>query len=208
MSKFPALALALLLTAVPPGASAEVELAPFVGFRAGGEFDVRDSGGAGQSRLEFDDTQSLGLVLNIDLDEPGKQAELYYGRQATTAFGSEALLSSGATAVDVVIHQLQFGGLYFPGGQPRGGFVSGVIGVTRLDPKPGELRSHHRAAIALGAGYKLAINDHLGIRFDLRGIYTALDSGGGVFCSGGCAVRVESTGFLQVEAGAGLQLRF
>ncbi|CAN0601778.1 unnamed protein product, partial [Ectocarpus sp. 12 AP-2014] len=104
--------------------------------------------------------------------------------------------------------QLQFGGLYFPGGTTTGGFVSGVAGFTRLDPKPSGLDTHHRASLSLGGGYKWPLNDHLRLRLDLRGLYTVLDSGGAVFCSGGCNVRFESNGFFQVEASAGLVVRF
>lgn len=201
-------ALALALAMVPSFGLAEIELAPFAGFRAGAEFDLRDDQTGAQSRIDFDDGESFGVVLNVDLDEPGKQAELYYGRQLTTARTSENFFVPGGDSFALEIHQLQFGGLYFPGGQSQGGFVSGVIGVTRLDPKDSQLRSHHRASLALGGGFKIPLSDSLWLRLDLRGIYTALDTGGSVFCAGGCAVHVQSSGYVQIEASAGLALRF
>lgn len=189
-------------------AHAEVEIAPFAGFRMGGEFDVSDRNTDEEDTLEFKDSEAFGVVVNVDLKEPGKQAELYFARQETTASTSNSFLTEGDYSVDVTIYQLQFGGLYFPGGRNTGGFVSGVLGVTRLDPQPSGLDAHHRASIALGGGYKLALTDHLRARFDLRGIYTVLDSGGAVFCDGGCAVRFDSSGYGQVEATAGLAFRF
>lgn len=201
-------ALVLALAMVPRIGLAEIELAPFAGFRAGAEFDLRDDQTGSQGTVDFDDGESFGIVLNVDLDEPGKQAELYYGRQLTTARTSENFLVPGNDSFALEIHQLQFGGLYFPGGQSQGGFVSGVIGVTRLAPKDSRLRSHHRASLALGGGFKMPVSDALLLRLDLRGIYTALDTGGSVFCAGGCAVRVQSSGYVQIEAGAGLVLRF
>lgn len=189
-------------------ATAEVELAPFAGFRMGGDFDIRNRTDDSESRVDLEDTVSHGIVLNVDLDEPGKQLELYLGRQETTANVSEGLLTPTRDSIDVTITQLQFGGLYFPGGASSGGFVSGVAGVTRLDPKSSGLDSHHRASLSLGGGYKLVLADHLLLRLDLRGIYTVLDSGGSVFCSGGCDLRFESSGYVQVEASAGLALRF
>lgn len=198
----------LPLILLPALAHGEIELAPYAGFRAGGEFDIRNNEDNTSSRMEFKDTPSLGLVLNFDLDESGKQGELYFARQDTTAHTADGLLTPDSSAVDVVIYQLQFGGLYFPGGKTTGGFVSGVLGVTRLDPKPSGLRNHHRASISLGGGFKIPINNALLLRLDLRGIYTALDTGGSVFCSGGCTARFESSGYVQVEAGAGLVLRF
>lgn len=198
----------VLAALTAPVAHADIELAPFAGFRMGGEFDIRDSTDDSTSRLDFDDTASLGLVVNVDLAEPGKQLEFYYSRQDTTATTTTTLLAPETSSVDLVIHQLQFGGLYFPGGQTTGGFASGVIGVTRLDPKDSGLDSHHRASLTLGGGYKLPLSRNILLRLDLRGIYTVLDSGGAVFCSGGCTARFESSGYLQVEAGAGLVLRF
>ncbi|MCK7551285.1 hypothetical protein [Marinobacter goseongensis] len=198
--------IATLFVSLP--ATAEVELTPFAGYRMGGEFDVNNRTDDEDRRVDLEDTVSQGLLLNVDLSEPGKQLELYLGRQETTARSSEGLLTPTRTSVDLTITQLQFGGLYFPGGTTTGGFVSGVAGVTRLDPKPSGLDTHHRASLSLGGGYKWPLNDHLRLRLDLRGLYTVLDSGGAVFCSGGCNVRFESNGFFQVEASAGLAVRF
>ena len=198
--------IATLFISLP--ATAEVELTPFAGYRMGGEFDVNNRTDDEDRRVDLEDTVSQGLLLNVDLSEPGKQLELYLGRQETTARSSEGLLTPTRTSVDLTITQLQFGGLYFPGGTTTGGFVSGVAGVTRLDPKPSGLDTHHRASLSLGGGYKWPLNDHLRLRLDLRGLYTVLDSGGAVFCSGGCNVRFESNGFFQVEASAGLAVRF
>lgn len=195
-----------LLAATP--AVAEVEIAPFAGFRMGGEFDVNDRDTDQEDTLEFKDSGAFGFTLNVDLDEPGKQAELYFSRQETTASTSDHFITEDRYSVDVTIYQLQFGGLYFPGHKNTGGFVSGVIGVTRLDPEPSGLDAHHRASIALGGGYKWALTESLLARFDLRGVYTVLDSGGAVFCDGGCSVRFDSSGYGQVEASAGLAFRF
>ncbi|MYL25169.1 MULTISPECIES: hypothetical protein [Halomonadaceae] len=193
---------------LPMAAQAGVELTPFVGYRLGGDFEVRTAGASTTEDLTFDDSRSLGLTLNADLAEPGKQLELYVARQETRVRSSEPLFTPPATALDVVIYQLQLGGLYFPEGGTTGPFVSGVAGLTRLEPKPNGLRDHNRASISLGGGYKLPLQENLLMRFDLRGIYTVLDSGGAVFCSGGCTAVFDSSGFIQVEASAGLTLRF
>lgn len=206
-ARWQALIYLLPVLAATPALKAEMELAPYAGFRMAGEFEVRDSENNSTTDLSFRDSESFGMVLNVDLDQPGKQLELYAGRQQTTA-SSDVPLAPGTTAVDITLYQLQFGGLYFPGGRNTGGFVSGVAGITRLDPEPSGLDDHHRAALSLGGGYKLALTDHLLARFDLRGIYTVLDSGGAIFCDGGCRARFESSGYLQVEASAGLAIRF
>ncbi|MGM0769136.1 MAG: hypothetical protein ACQEV6_14020 [Pseudomonadota bacterium] len=202
---FPGLIIALSLS---PPATAEMEITPYAGFRMGGGFDTSNDADDSESEVALEDTASHGIILNMDLNEPGKQLELYLGRQETTAELSEGLLTPARDRVDVTITQLQFGGLYFPGGKMTGGFVSGVAGVTRLDPQPSGLDSHHRAALSIGGGYKFPVTANLLLRLDLRGIYTVLDSGGSVFCSGGCNVRFESNGYVQFEAAAGLAVRF
>lgn len=122
--------LVLAACLLPMAAQAGVELTPFAGYRLGGDFDVRTAGASTTEDLTFDDTRSLGLTLNVDLADPGKQAELYVARQETRVHSSEALLTPPATALNVVIHQLQFGGLYFPEGGTTGTFVSAVAGLT------------------------------------------------------------------------------
>lgn len=204
--KLSALALGLTLASTP--VAADVGLTPFAGFRMGGSVDIESAGANTKGQIRFDDTASQGLVLNFDLPEAGKQGELYFGRQETTAKLDNGLFAPGTQAIDVTIYQLQFGGLYFPGGTTYGGFVSGVLGVTRLEPDNSAFDTHHRAALSLGGGYQFFITEQLRLRLDLRGLYTALDSGGSVFCSGGCELKYRSSGYLQVEAGAGLVLRF
>lgn len=200
------LALGLALSASP--AIADIGLTPFAGFRASTSIDIESAGVKTRDQIKFDNSISQGLVLNFDLPEAGKQGELYFGRQETSAKLDNGLFAPDKQAIDVTIYQLQFGGLYFPGGKSYGGFASGVLGVTRLEPDDSTFNTHHRLALSLGGGYQFFISEQLRLRLDLRGIYTALDSGGSAFCSGGCELTYRSSGYLQVEAGAGLVLRF
>ncbi|HCW91245.1 MAG TPA: hypothetical protein DHU56_14505 [Marinobacter sp.] len=201
-------AIILGLTLTSPPAIAEVGISPFAGYRMGGSAGIESADGDTQDELRFEDTASHGIIFNFDLPEAGKQGEIYFGRQETSAKLDNGLFAPGTRAIDLTIYQLQFGGLYFPGGRTFGGFASGVIGVTRLEPDKSELDNHHRVALSLGGGYQFYLTDHLRLRLDLRAIYTALESGGSVFCSGGCAFKFRSNGYLQAEAGAGLVMRF
>lgn len=196
-----------LIMAAPPVA-AEIGLTPFAGFRMGSSVDIESAGASTDDEIRFKDSVSHGLMVNFDLPEAGKQGEVYFGRQRTSARLSEGLFAPNTRSIDLTIYQLQFGGLYFPSGKTSGGFVSGTLGVTRLEPDNSEFDTHHRAALSLGGGYQFFLSDQLRLRLDLRGVYTALDSGGSVFCSGGCELRYSSSGYIQVEAGVGLGLRF
>lgn len=201
-----AFTLGSVLNAAP--VTAEVSLAPFAGFRMSSSVDIETAGASTSDQIDFRDSASQGLVFNFDLPEAGKQGELYFGRQRTSARLDNGLFAPGVESIDLTIYQLQFGGLYFPSGQNYGGFVSGVLGVTRLEPDDSRYETHHRAALSLGGGYQFFLTEQLRLRLDLRGVYTALNSGGSAFCSGGCELEFDSSGYLQVEAAAGLAIRF
>ncbi|QSP95313.1 hypothetical protein LPB19_02510 [Marinobacter salinisoli] len=203
---FTAILFALLLPVAP--VAADLGLSPFAGYRMSSSVDVKTAGASNRDQIDFRDSVSHGLVVNFDLDEPGKQGEVYFGRQSTSARLDDGLFAPGIGSIDLTIYQLQFGGLYFPGGQSHGGFVSGVLGVTRLEPDDSRFETDHRAALSIGAGYQFLLAEQLRLRLDLRGVYTTLNSSGSVFCSGGCEIRFVSSGYLQVEAGAGLVVRF
>ncbi|KPQ29052.1 MAG: hypothetical protein HLUCCX14_08255 [Marinobacter excellens HL-55] len=202
------IAVLLTLTLASSPVAADIGLSPFVGYRMGGSVDIETAGASTDDEIRFRDSVSHGLVVNFDLPEAGKQGELYFGQQNTSARLDDGLFAPDTQSIDLTIYQLQFGGLYFPGGKSYGGFVSGVLGVTRLEPDDSRFDTHHRAALSLGGGYQFYLSEQMRLRLDLRGVYTALDSGGSVFCSGGCELKFRSSGYLQVEAGAGLVVRF
>ena len=87
-------------------------------------------------------------------------------------------------------------------------FVSGTFGLTRMEPKRADLTTENRLSLSLGAGAKIFFTKNLGLRFDVRGIYTALNADTAIFCSGGCAIKVNSSGFVQTELSAALMMRF
>lgn len=197
-------ALSLMSTSV----AADIGITPFMGYRVGSSVDIESSVASTQDQIKFKDSASQGLILNFDLPEAGTQGELYFGRQDTSAKLDNGVFAAGTQGIDVTIYQLQFGGLYFPGGKSYGGFASGVLGLTRLEPDDSTYNTEHRLALSLGGGYQFLLSDSLRLRLDLRGVYTALDSGSSVLCSGGCELTYRSSGYLQLEAGAGLVLRF
>jgi hypothetical protein len=77
-----------------------------------------------------------------------------------------------------------------------------------MAPNRPDLTTENRLSLSLGAGAKIFFTKSLGLRFDLRGIYTAMNSDSAVFCSGGCTIKVSSNGFVQTEIGAALLMRF
>jgi hypothetical protein len=183
-----------------------VDIAPFVAQRFGGDIDIEDSGAGTTTRLELDDASSYGLIFDFDLD-PQRQIEVYLSRQDTQLQASQPF--QGYSLFDLTVDYYHIGGLYFPteGGRFRP-FVSGTLGLTRMDPQGAGLSTENFFSLALGGGATFFPARNLGLRFDARAIYTATDTGGAIFCSGGCVVSVSSEGFWQMELGAAVVLRF
>jgi len=77
-----------------------------------------------------------------------------------------------------------------------------------MAPDRADLTTENRFSISLGGGAKIFLTKSVGLRFDARGIYTALNSNTEIFCSGGCAIKVVSSGFVQTEVSAALMMRF
>lgn len=65
-----------------------------------------------------------------------------------------------------------------------------------------------RLSLILGIGLLYHVSDRIGIRLEARGWYTFVETGGGVFCSGGCVIAFFGKRFGQGELTAGLHLSF
>ena len=191
----------VLIPAVSPAAQA-VEVAPLTGHRYGGSFKDTNT----LSRFELAEAGSFGLLLDFD-SEPDKQIEVFLSRQDTQL--ATAGTFTGNPLFDLTIDYYHIGGLYMvPAGERVRPFVSGTLGLTRMAPKRADLTTENRLSLSLGGGAKIFLTKSLGLRFDVRAIYTALNADTSVFCSGGCTIKVRSNGFVQTEAGAALMMRF
>ncbi|MFZ5876585.1 MAG: outer membrane beta-barrel protein [Nitrospirota bacterium] len=191
-----------VLAGVTP-AVADVEITPFAGLRFGGGFEDANTGTA----ISLNDSGSYGLAVDFDIS-PDQQIEIYLSRQSTTLSADGTF--TGNPLFDLSVEYYHVGGLYLidvENDRVRP-FVSGSFGLTRLNPHGDELSTETQFSLALGGGAKFFITEHVGVRVDARGIYTALNSNGAVFCSGGCAISVQSSGFLQGELSAGVVVRF
>lgn len=197
------LALALSMLALSLAAPAHaVEIAPFTGHRYGGSFV--DSNTAAD--FEVADAAAFGLMFDFDL-EPDKQIEILLSHQNT--YLSTTGTFTGNPLFDLTIDYYHIGGLYmFPEGDRVRPFLSGTFGLTHMDPKRADLTTENRLSLSLGGGAKIFFTGNLGLRFDVRAIYTALNANAEVFCSGGCAIKVYSNGFVQTEISAALMMRF
>lgn len=196
---------------VPPAQA--VDIAPLVGYRMGGDLSVNDtgttSGTATEFELELDDATSYGLILDFDLDYQ-RQIEIYLSRQRTQVGASQPFL--GYSLFDLTVDYYHIGGLFYPDYPEWRGpfrpFVSGTFGLTRMDPQGANLDAENFFSLSFGGGAAYFPVKHMGLRFDFRAIFTAVDTDSAIFCSGGCVVKVNSSGFWQTELGASVVFRF
>ena len=194
----------LTLLVLAPPASAQVELTPFVGYRIGGEFEQIDD--LDFRGVDFEDTESLGLILGIDL-AGGFQLEFLYSTQDTELNSNE--LFSPLPGLDVDIEYFHAGVLYewSRTGDVRP-FIAASGGITRLAPQEFGLDDETRPSVGIGGGVKLMVSDRVGFRFEGRGITTFVDDDDDIYCEGNRCYRYDETVLWQVEARAGLIFRF
>jgi len=196
------IAISMLALSLPTMVQA-VEVTPFAGQRYGGSFVDANTA----ATFQVADANAFGLVFDFDT-EPDKQIEILLSRQNTYLSSNDPLFT-GNPLFDLTIDYYHIGGLYMlPDFDKVRPFVSGTFGLTRMDPKRADLTTETRLSLSLGAGAKIFFTKNLGLRFDVRGIYTALNADTAIFCSGGCAIKVNSSGFVQTELTAALMMRF
>ena len=202
-----ALIIGSILTA-GPAASQELnyELTPFGGYRFGGTFDFENDLGS----YEADDAASFGLIFNAR-HSGNTQWEVYYSRQNTTA---RLKNSTGVSpAVDTDIQVLQIGGTYQGAAQAFRPYVAMTLGGTHIRTSSNGSQSDTFFSGSLGVGVNIAPSNRIGLRLEARAIATLTDSSTDLFCQTGpdinvCAIRIDGNLLTQVEAFAGLVVRF
>ena len=169
-------------------AAQEAELAPYYGYRFGGDFFELATG----RQVDADGGPAVGFVLNIPLQE-GLQIEGLFTHQK----------GPSNTAVD---HWLGGGLQEFGRGRVRP-FTTGMLGLTRY---AFEAEQEVRFTVAAGGGVKAFPVSWLGLRLDGRVFTTFIDADGRFGACGsnrGCAVALDVDVVWQAEFTAGVTLR-
>lgn len=182
-----------------------MEIMPFGGFRAGGEFEDALTG----RDTDVSESSSFGIALRLARDFE-TQWEILYSRQQTDTDGVTA--PGAAPAVDLDVEYLHLGGTYYPAEYAYSPYVIGGLGITRFTPKPGELDDRTDFSLSIGAGMRFPLTDRFALRLEGRGFLTFVDPDAAVFCrsdgGGACAIRGSGSTFLQFEAALGLAYSF
>ncbi len=191
---------AFILLALDTVHGQKFNVGPFYGYRFGGEFE---NGSTGES-LEIKDNPSFGIYFDIDPTDSGLKLELLYSLQQT-----EIDLSSvgGSDDQELDVHVFQVGGfqeLYDGKFRP---FIAGYVGATWFD-LPG-MGDDLRFSFTLAAGANYYFTKNLGVRLDMRGMGTVVDSDSGFICAdGGCIVNFSGDVLWQGEVTASVFFAF
>lgn len=169
-----------------------VEVAPFVGVQFGGSVHA-------QSGANTSFGADLDYGGTIDVRVAGSwSVEVLYSRQATELGpGFDATVERYMAGV---VEEQDYGRTRF--------FGVALLGATRFVPGFSGYGSSALFTIGLGLGVKHRLTDRFGLRADVRGFYAITQSGGGLFCSGGCLFTFSGSGLLQGDLTAGVVLAF
>lgn len=185
------------------------EIAPFAGYRTGGNFDVEPTteGGTTQS-ADIGDAASFGVDFGLYRDR-NSFYELLYSRQGSSLDSKVAALDK----LDVTVEYYQFGGTaIFPQASDRLlPYLSLTLGATRFSADGYD--SDTKFSGSLGGGLRVPFNDYVAATLGLRGYLTFVDSNTEFLCvsnggNGSCLLRSSGSTIFQAEAQLGLALRF
>lgn len=166
--------------AAPHVAAQTIEVAPFIGYRFGGDFYELTT----NRQIDTDGAHSLGLIANVRLESDLFFEALYTHQEAHVTIPTD--LVSQSNRVRVTVNHFHAGGLReLQPGRVRP-FLTGTVGLTHYEA---EGDNEVRFSLAAGGGVKLYPMRHLAVRFDGRLFATIVDvEGDTLFCSPGVGV--------------------
>ena len=187
--------------AAEPPTRSNVEITPFLGYMAGGEFEDPSD----RTERDLDADTSFGLLLDFAADD-WRHYEVLYSNLGTTV--------DGVSEFDMDVQYLHIGGtVNHPEATRFIPYFAGSLGATMLSPDEAGLDDETKVSFSLGGVVRVPITDHIGVRFDARAFLTLLDSDGDLFCtsvdgSATCRIAAKSDTFLQYAASLGVMISF
>ena len=180
------------------------ELAPFAGFRFGGDFCVATDAQLDaqvDGTVDVDNAAAYGLVLEFPSGHQ-TQWQIMYSHQSTE-FDLQGQ-DFPDTQADIDIDYLHVGGTFVLDGDKVRPYVGVGFGVSQFRPDADGFDDETEFSIGFMGGYKIRMTERFGLRLDFRALGTVVDSDSRIFCSGGCIVRWNGSVFWQYEATLGL----
>ena len=191
--------------ATAPAHAQGVEIAPFGGYRFGGDFFELIT----DRPVDLDGAVSFGAALDVPLRwSPGFQIEGLFSHQQAD-FIIQPTQHGPVTLARATVDHWLGGGLQEFGGDRVRPFLTGLLGLTRY---AGDGDNEIRFTLSAGGGVKLFPTRHFGVRFDARVYTTFVEADVGLFAcssfSGTCLVGFRADVVWQAEGTAGVVFRF
>jgi opacity protein-like surface antigen len=183
------------------------EITPFAGYRLQGDFEASGTDDTfGDLDVEVEEGGVYGVLLDIPLNR-NWAIELLANRQESSFVLDEGLLDPETELGDVNLTYLHAGILFQWGDGQVNPFITGSLGIARIDPQFGGLDSDDRFSTSFGGGVKIFLADNVGLRLEARGYWTDL---GTDFDDDDRFDRFEddSDGLFQGEGSVGLIIAF
>jgi hypothetical protein len=209
------LALAAILVATPAHAQyvqiQSFEVAPFIGARLGGTFDIQPDG-AGQIEATLKDAKSYGFSAGVRFDD-FSLVEFRWTQAASELRFGTPFAFLGASLGEVTLNQFHADftrEFVVPEVKGLRTFVTGSVGVTHVGAAQGEFT---RFSFGFGSGLKQFLGSRLAIRAEAQWLPIVVDpSVDGFACGtiqfGGCLVILEGELVQQFQLSLGPVVRF
>ena len=194
-------AFVLLLVCGPaaPASAQTVEVAPFAGYRFGGDlFEV-----ATNQPLDRDGAPAYGGTVSIETSDGFWFEALFTHQQADVDVPGGA--SGPPVRTRAVVNHWLAGGRQDFGSDRARPFLTGFLGLTHYGAGGDD---EVRFTLGAGGGVTVSLQRHLGVRLDGRVFTTFVDVDGAAACSGGCIVGLNVNVVWQAEFTAGLVFVF
>ena len=201
------LALLLALPALAAAQEGRFEITPTAGYRLSGQVTAYDDDGFSEDTdLEVDEGAIYGLTFDIPLGYRW-QLELLANRQQSSFSFDPGLFDPSVDLGDVDIDYYHVGLLYEWGRGQVNPYGTAAIGLARIQPDSPAIDAEDQFSASLAGGVKLRFNENLGLRLEVRGYWTNLDTD---FDAGRRRRHFDTTdeALYQVEGSAGLILAF
>ena len=194
-----ALTLLLVCRLAAPASAQTVEVAPFAGYRVGGDlFELVTN-----HPLDLDGAPAFGGTVSVETSDGFWFEALFTHQQAEIDLPGGPSAPPARTRA-VVNHWLAGGRQDFGTDRARP-FLTGFVGLTHYGAAGDD---EVRFTLGAGGGVKVGLQRHLGLRLDGRVFTTFVDVDGAAACSGGCIVGLNVNVVWQAEFTAGLVFVF
>ncbi len=196
----------LLLASGSSGLQAanELEFTPFSGHRFGGSFEFDSNA----SQFELDSSADWGFTISQSTSDSARYEFLYSHQDTSLADTTDP---NNAFGLDV--HYIHLGGTVDVRSlnsheEKITPYITGGLGMTFMNPTRRDYNDETRFSLSVGGGLKWYPTQRLGIRFEMRGYSTLIDSNETLFCDAGCNLHIEGDTFPQFETNLGLIFSF